>query len=159
MDVAPLRYVERHMRPGLLELLGTGVVRLECGSAYSPTYPAAAKLAALGLTDRFDVVLTAQSPEVGVFKPHPRGLRIALERLGVPSHEALYVGDRPEVDAATAAAAGVPCVILGSRAAAGWRPGDRWIGIASCLELAARLDLATAPAVPGEAPQPSLHHR
>jgi HAD superfamily hydrolase (TIGR01509 family) len=78
-------------------------------------YPAAAKLEALALGEYFDVVVTAQSPDVGVFKPHPRGLLVTLERLSVRPSESLYVGDRAEVDAAAADAAGVPCVIVGKQ--------------------------------------------
>jgi HAD superfamily hydrolase (TIGR01509 family) len=86
-------------------------------------YPPAAKLAALGVDQYFDVAVCAQDAEVRAFKPSPRGIRVALARLGVEPREALYVGDRPEVDAAAAAAAGVPCVIVGRRDAAragGW---------------------------------------
>lgn len=39
-------------------------------------------------------------------KPHPEGLLLALERLHVHAHEAVYVGDSPE-DVAMARAAGV----------------------------------------------------
>jgi len=37
----------------------------------------------LGLEDSFDAVVYAQEPEVGRFKPHPRMLQVALQRLGV----------------------------------------------------------------------------
>jgi len=47
-----------------------------------------------------------------VFKPNPRGLLVALKRLESGRAESLYIGDRVDVDAATAEAAGVPCVIL-----------------------------------------------
>ncbi len=75
-------------------------------------YPAEAKLRALGIADLFELVLCAQAPEIGVFKPHPRGLQVVLEQMGVDRHECLYVGDRADVDAAAAAAAGVACAIL-----------------------------------------------
>jgi FMN phosphatase YigB (HAD superfamily) len=57
--------------------------------------------------------VSAQDPEVQRFKPNPRGLEVALRQLGVEKHQALYVGDRPEVDAATACSAGTACVIIG----------------------------------------------
>ena len=75
-------------------------------------YPADAKLQALGIADHFELVLCAQAPEVNVFKPNPRGLQVVLEKMGVDRHECLYVGDRADVDAAAAAAAGMACVIL-----------------------------------------------
>ena len=46
-------------------------------------YPAVAKLEALGIADRFDVVLSAQDPRVHAFKPNPKGLLVALEALAV----------------------------------------------------------------------------
>jgi HAD superfamily hydrolase (TIGR01509 family) len=111
METAPLDLVARLKQPGVEELLGelrSSGVRL----AVLSDYDAGPKLDALGIAQYFDVVVTAQQPDVGVFKPHPRGLHVALERLGVEPAEALYVGDRVDVDAAAAAAAGVPCVIL-----------------------------------------------
>ena len=65
-------------------------------------YQAMPKLRALGIADLFDEVLSAQDPDIGVFKPDPRGLEVALQRLDVRPAEALYVGDRVEVDAIAA---------------------------------------------------------
>ena len=42
---------------------------------------------------------------------------MVLERLGVSSRESLYVGDRADVDAPAASAAGMPCVIVNPRPA------------------------------------------
>jgi putative hydrolase of the HAD superfamily len=50
---------------------------------------------------------------VNAFKPHPRGFLAACEGWGWSPHEVVYVGDRCEVDAMGAAAAGMPCVIIG----------------------------------------------
>jgi FMN phosphatase YigB (HAD superfamily) len=58
------------------------------------------------------VVVSAQSREVGVFKPHPRGLLVIAERLGVRPSACLYVGDRVGVDDAAARAAGMPYFIV-----------------------------------------------
>jgi FMN phosphatase YigB (HAD superfamily) len=77
-------------------------------------YPAEAKLHALGLDAMFDVVLSAQSPGVGVFKPNPRGLYAVMDLLAVESGDCMYVGDRADVDATAAAAAGVRCFIVGA---------------------------------------------
>jgi putative hydrolase of the HAD superfamily len=100
-------------------------------------YPPEAKLAALGVGDLFDAVLCAQAPEVGVFKPNPRGILVLLERLGVAPSEALYVGDRAEVDAAAARAAGVACAILSSKAGGA---GDGFLSVTSYAELRGVLD-------------------
>jgi HAD superfamily hydrolase (TIGR01549 family) len=114
MEREPLAILRRCVQPGLIDFLhacrGRGL-RL----AVLSDYPAEAKLRALGIADLFDVILCAQEPEIGVFKPHPRGLIVALTRLGVSNLECLYVGDRADVDALAAEAAGVPCAILARR--------------------------------------------
>lgn len=111
MEHEPLDIVHRCAWPGIQEFLQTCKAR-GLRLAVVSDYPAEAKLDALGLRGFFDVVLCAQAPEIGVFKPHPRGLQIALERLGAGASETLYVGDRAEVDAVAAAAAGISCAIL-----------------------------------------------
>lgn len=122
MHTEPLDLVARAARPGLADFLEKARRRgLRLGVLSD--YPPAAKLAALGVDRYFDVAVCAQDADVRAFKPSPRGIRVALARMGVEPGEALYVGDRPEVDAAAAAAAGVPCAIVGRRDAAragGW---------------------------------------
>jgi HAD superfamily hydrolase (TIGR01509 family) len=73
------------------------------------------KLKALGLDRFFQVVVCAQDPEVGRFKPDPRVLRVAADRLGVKPSEALYIGDREDVDVPAAHAAGMRAVLLTTR--------------------------------------------
>lgn len=68
----------------------------------------ARKLASLGLGDFFDVVLVSGSE--GLKKPDPLIFARALERCGVPPHEAMFVGDHPEIDVAGARAAGLMAV-------------------------------------------------
>ena len=117
MDETPLDLLADLAQPGmqaLVRMLRNRGIRLGVLS----DYPANAKLAALGVGGLFDSVLCAQAPEVGVFKPDPRGLIVSLERLGVAPADALYVGDRAEVDATAARAAGVACAILGTARAA-----------------------------------------
>lgn len=66
-------------------------------------------LARRGLSDAFDVVLGGE--DVREHKPHPEGLRLALERLRIEAGHAWYVGDHP-VDAQAAAGAGVTFVAM-----------------------------------------------
>ena len=57
------------------------------------------------------------------FKPSPRGLEVTLRQLRIEKHQAVYIADRPEIDAPAASAAGIPCVIIGRRNAVdqrGW---------------------------------------
>lgn len=63
------------------------------------------KLQALGLAGQFDAVLISETE--GLTKPDPRIFARAVERLGVTSAEAMYVGDHPEIDVAGAKAAGL----------------------------------------------------
>jgi putative hydrolase of the HAD superfamily len=75
------------------------------------------------LRGRFDAIASAADPEILAFKPDPRGLTVVAERLGVKPREALYIGDRAEVDARAAASAGMLSAIIGRRrtnAAQGW---------------------------------------
>ena len=114
----PLKHLPKCRAVGLFELLAfLGTRGVELGVLSD--YPADAKLRALGLAGRFSQVLCSSDPEIGVLKPHPRGFLTACERWQIDPGDVLVVGDRFDVDAAGAAAAGMPCVIIGrqSRAA------------------------------------------
>jgi FMN phosphatase YigB (HAD superfamily) len=114
MGREPLDLLERFVMPGLRPLLATAKNRgLRLGVLSD--YPAAAKLKAMRLAEFFDVVVSAQDGRVNRFKPHPSGLIEALRRLRAASSEALYIGDRDDVDGSVARAAGVACVIVGKR--------------------------------------------
>ncbi len=154
MDQAPLDLLPRFLQPGLhvfLRALKAQGLKLGVLS----DYPAESKLRALGLDGLFEVSLCAQSRAIGVFKPHPRGLLHALERLEVGAGEALYVGDRAEVDAAAAAAARVACAILSSEPAA---PGDGYTRFTSYAELHRAFELHAAGA-PDLTAKVGLHER
>jgi HAD superfamily hydrolase (TIGR01549 family) len=111
MDRVPLPALPAAKYPGLEPFLqwatGRGL-RIAALSDYDPHE----KIRALGLARFFSVVVHAHEPEVGVFKPNPKGLRIAQRRLDALPHEVVYIGDRPEVDGATAVAGGVAGLIL-----------------------------------------------
>jgi HAD superfamily hydrolase (TIGR01509 family) len=108
----PLKHMARCRAAGTIELLAWLQQRgIEMGVLSD--YPAAAKLQALGIGSSFTVVLCATDPEVGAFKPDPRGFLAAAERWQLAPAEVLMVGDRADADAAGAAAAGMPCVIIG----------------------------------------------
>jgi len=108
----PLKYMRFCRAAGLLELVDhLSHQRLELGVLSD--YPARAKLEALGLAERFSLVLCASDPDVRAFKPNPRGFFRACERWHLEPCEVLVVGDRIDVDARGAAAAGMPCVIIG----------------------------------------------
>jgi FMN phosphatase YigB (HAD superfamily) len=117
MEREPLPLLTRFMDPALRGFLaaarGRGI-RLGILS----DYPATHKLEAMGLSEFFEVIVAAQDAAVNRFKPHPSGLAEALRRLGAAPGEALYVGDRHEIDGEVARALGVPCIIVGAGAKA-----------------------------------------
>ncbi|HEX5068654.1 MAG TPA: HAD family hydrolase [Vicinamibacterales bacterium] len=142
MNTRPLRHLAACRVPGLDRLLGDlagSGVRLGLLS----DYPAAAKLEALGLAGQFDPILSASDPEIGAFKPSPRGYLRACQVWGLEPHEVLFVGDRAEVDAAGAAAAGMPCVIIGRGGDAGSPAG--YLCLPSLERLRAVLDEGRVP--------------
>ena len=108
----PLKHLARCRANGLLPLLDFLTAHGVKLGVFSD-YPADRKLEALGIGGRFSVVLCSSDPEIGVFKPHPRGFLVAAQRWQVDPSEVLVVGDRPDADAAGASAAGMPCVIVG----------------------------------------------
>jgi putative hydrolase of the HAD superfamily len=110
----PLKYLPRCRAEGLVPLLDF-LSRLGVKLGVLSDYPADLKLKALGIGGRFSVVLCAADPEVGRFKPDPRGFLVAAARWQLDPSEVLVVGDRPDADAAGAAVAGMPCVIVGNR--------------------------------------------
>jgi len=130
LERAPLDLMLAARRPGVVECLQTlrgAGIRIGALS----DYPATAKLTAMGLAALFDVVVCAQDRGVGRLKPNPAGLRMAHTRLDVPAGQAVYVGDRPEVDARAAGAAGMRCYII-DRAGA---HGSGWTGVRDYNEL------------------------
>jgi FMN phosphatase YigB (HAD superfamily) len=112
MQVRPLKYLRACRAVGLDALVGWLADRGIPMGVLSD-YPAADKIVALGLTGRFSPVLSATDPEIRAFKPHPRGFLRAAAIWHLATSDVLVVGDRLDADAAGAAAAGMPCVIIG----------------------------------------------
>jgi len=108
---APLPLLGACRRPGLLELLDAAQARGLRLGVFSD-YPPHRKLTALGLDGRFEAALSASDAAVRRFKPHPRGLHAVLEQLQVPPQNALYIGDRADVDLPAARAAGLQPVLI-----------------------------------------------
>jgi FMN phosphatase YigB (HAD superfamily) len=138
MMVRPLKYLQFCRAPGLGGVLDL-VDRAGLRAGVLSDYPAEAKLRALGLDGRFAPVLSAFDPGIDAFKPSPRGYLRACEVWNLAPAEVLFVGDRPEVDAAGAAAAGMPCAIVGRASAA--PPGlPPFLGLPSLERLCDVLD-------------------
>jgi HAD superfamily hydrolase (TIGR01509 family) len=108
-------HAERHLWsmvvPGTREALQRLMrARLRLGVVSNSDGRVEAALEAAGLRDCFDVVI--DSGLLGVEKPDPAIFNAALARLGVPAHEALYVGDLYHVDVVGARAAGMDAVLF-----------------------------------------------
>jgi putative hydrolase of the HAD superfamily len=109
----PLKYLKLCRRRGLeafLTFLESKGIQVGVFS----DYPVLDKLRVLGLAERMSLALCATDPEINAFKPHPKGFLHACALWGLPPEEVLYIGDRREVDAAGAANAGMPCILLGN---------------------------------------------
>jgi HAD superfamily hydrolase (TIGR01509 family) len=113
MEAEPLDLLTAARREGIPEILANLQERNVRLGVLSD-YPASKKLMAMGIAHYFDAVVCAQDEDVQRFKPDPRGLQVVMDRLGVDPSEALYIGDRPEVDREAAVRAGVNCIIIGT---------------------------------------------
>jgi phosphoglycolate phosphatase/putative hydrolase of the HAD superfamily len=111
MEQEPLPLLASSIRKEIVELLREAK-RLGLRLAVCSDYPAERKLAAMGIAEFFDVVVSAQDPEVQRFKPDPAGLELTIRRLAVRKDEAVYIGDRADVDAVAASRAGIRHFIL-----------------------------------------------
>jgi FMN phosphatase YigB (HAD superfamily) len=73
-------------------------------------------LPALGIEERFDIVLSAS--DVGVPRPDPAVVREALKRLGVPAVRSVMIGDDSVADVEPARALGMHSIhVLGEQEA------------------------------------------
>lgn len=81
-------------------------------------YPALDKLRAMGLAA--DHVVAAGDTNVGILKPHPRGLEMLMKAAEASPNETVLVGDRIERDGAAARRAGVTALIRSDRPLDGW---------------------------------------
>jgi len=67
-------------------------------------------LAIAGLAGHFEIIV--DSHKVGVAKPDPRIFAIALEQLGAPAEESIYIGDLYHIDVVGARQAGMRAVLF-----------------------------------------------
>jgi HAD superfamily hydrolase (TIGR01549 family) len=130
----PLKYLPMLRRRGLTELLDF-LARRGVKAGVMSDYPVDAKLAALGLSSSFSLAICTTDPDIDALKPSPRGFCHACDRWNLTPVEVLYVGDRADVDAAGATAAGLPCAIIGRR-----RSGTGYLSVTHFQELQSALD-------------------
>jgi HAD superfamily hydrolase (TIGR01549 family) len=108
----PVRYLRGARRRDVARLLAD-LQRRGVPLGIFSDYPAEDKLRGLGLSGVFSQVLSATDAAIDAFKPHPRGFLQACRSWGFDPAEVAYVGDRVDVDAGGAQAAGMPCYLVG----------------------------------------------
>jgi HAD superfamily hydrolase (TIGR01549 family) len=108
----PLKYIAYFRRKPVMSLI-TRLRQRNVRLGVLSDYPVSAKLVALGLTHVFGVTLCTTEPAINAFKPHAKGFLIACDRFGLRPREVAYVGDRIDVDAVGARAAGMECYLVG----------------------------------------------
>ena len=125
IDERPLPYLAACRYPGLPELF-SALRRSGKIIGVLSDYPVAAKLAALGLSA--DHMVCAGDRNVGVLKPHPRGLEVLMAAAGVRAHETVLIGDRPNRDGLAARRAGAWSLIRSRSPRDGWPTFSRFDG-------------------------------
>ena len=112
-------------------LAARGVKRGICSNAPFPPEMMRRQVGSNGIAKHMDAVLF--SSEVGRRKPAPEVYRAALESLGVPAGQTLFVGDRVREDYEGPTRAGMRAVILTAHSAQ--PPGDGVPAIASLADV------------------------
>jgi putative hydrolase of the HAD superfamily len=87
-----------------------GRLGIRCAVVSNSDGRAARHLTDAGMHEGFEFIV--DSHLVGVEKPDPRIFALALDRMGVPAGEALYIGDIQSVDSAGARGAGMHFVLI-----------------------------------------------
>jgi putative hydrolase of the HAD superfamily len=123
LERRPLRHLIRYRYPHLPELFQRLRQQGKKIGIFSD-YPARDKLAALGLDA--DVMVCASDADVGVLKPHPRGLHVLMSRAAMNPEQTIMIGDRPERDGQVAHAANVHPLIFSRKSIEGWQTFSRY---------------------------------
>jgi FMN phosphatase YigB (HAD superfamily) len=119
----PLRHLIRYRYPKLPELF-RGLRNHGKIIGIFSDYPARQKLEALEL--QADLIVCAGDEDVGVLKPHARGLKVLMSRATTSPAETILIGDRPERDGLAAEAANVHALIRSRKPIKGWQTFDRY---------------------------------
>jgi putative hydrolase of the HAD superfamily len=121
LERRPLPHLIRFRYPKLQELF-RGLRQHGKKIGIFSDYPARRKLESLELDA--DIVVCAGDQDVGVLKPHAKGLHVLMSRAAMKPAETLMIGDRPERDGLAAKAANVRALILSRKSIDGWQTFD-----------------------------------
>lgn len=110
IETRPLRYLRSCLFPGVPQLFA-GLQRAGKTVGVFSDYPAREKLAAMGLAVHHVVAAN----DVGLLKPHARGLESLMAAAGATACETMFIGDRAERDGIAGRRAGVRVLIRSSK--------------------------------------------
>ena len=116
IETRPLRYLRSCLFSGVPQLFA-GLQRAGKKIGVFSDYPATEKLAAMGLAVHH--VVTAS--EVGLLKPHARGLQSLMAAASSTAHDTLFIGDRADRDGVAGQRAGVRTLIRSSKPIQGFQ--------------------------------------
>jgi FMN phosphatase YigB (HAD superfamily) len=109
IETRPLRYLRGCVFPGVPQLF-EGLGRAGKTIGIFSDYAAAEKLAAMELAAHHIVVAS----DVGLLKPHAKGLQRLMAAAGATASETLFIGDRADRDGVAGQRAGVRTLIKSS---------------------------------------------
>jgi HAD superfamily hydrolase (TIGR01549 family) len=117
IEQRPLAHIRACRYPNVVELFAALKRRNKIVGIFSD-YPAAEKLRAMELSA--DIIVSAVDKNVGILKPHPRGLVVLMSAAGVGPEATILIGDRAERDGEAARRAGAASLIRSNRPIKGW---------------------------------------
>jgi len=110
IETRPLRYLRSCLFSGVPQLFA-GLRRAGKKIGIFSDYPATEKLAAMGLAAHHVVAAS----DVGLLKPHARGLQSLMAAASATARETLFIGDRADRDGVAGQRAGVRILIRSSK--------------------------------------------
>jgi FMN phosphatase YigB (HAD superfamily) len=110
IETRPLCYLRGCLFSGVPQLFA-GLQRAGKKVGIFSDYPATKKLAAMGLAAHHVVAAS----DVGVLKPHAKGLQLLMAAASATDRETLFIGDRADRDGVAGQRAGVRILIRSSK--------------------------------------------
>ena len=108
----PGKWIRMFRRKPLLRCIAA-LRRKGAATALVSDYPATRKLAAMGISDLFDVVVAnGETPELRRLKPCPDAFLLAAKHLNAQHENCIVVGDRKDADGEAAHRAGMRFVLV-----------------------------------------------
>ena len=116
IETRPLRYLRSCLFSGVPQLFA-GLQRAGKKIGVFSDYPATEKLAAMGLAVHHVVAAS----DVGLLKPHARGLQSLMAAASSTARDTLFIGDRADRDGVAGQRAGVRTLIRSSKPIQGFQ--------------------------------------